>query len=81
MVIKPAKAPDHLAGTEPTSYNHNIKKEPKESPRSVQKSFAPSHTLINLEIKDATAQESFQLAAITMMNQSQPYIDTKPRGL
>jgi hypothetical protein len=30
MVLEPAKASDHLAGTEPTSYNHNSKKGPKE---------------------------------------------------
>jgi hypothetical protein len=37
MVFKPAEASDRLAGTEPTSYNHNIKKGPKESSRRDKK--------------------------------------------
>ena len=56
-VLKPNKASHHLAGIKPTSCNHQ-KRAKKEMPINMRRNQAPSHKLINFEIKDATAQGS-----------------------
>jgi hypothetical protein len=62
-VLKPNKASHHLAGIKPTSCNHQRRAQ-KEMPVNMRRNQAPSHKLINFELKDATAQGSLPILMV-----------------